>query len=245
MEPANLTTIMIYYHNRSTTIHYNIDHLDEDTMVNILECMLDKYKEYFGASDTHFCDSFSIKVSTTNIVLNQVSPLFCIATQAQKNTEPSLEPTADEVQVSATEEFFISAQGEFMNAQDYIERGSVKKDTSNLLSPNSGGFARPPPRRKAADNKSTYEFIRVADAAPAPTPGVVTREELARHNTKEDCWMSIEGMVYDVTPYIRYHPGGDKILLGKGKDATALYKKYHPWVNHSALIGKYFKGNLR
>ena len=70
MEPANLTTIMIYYHNRSTTIHYNIDHLDEDTMVNILECMLDKYKEYFGAADTHFCDSFSIKVSTTNIVLN-------------------------------------------------------------------------------------------------------------------------------------------------------------------------------
>ena len=132
-----------------------------------------------------------------------------------------------------------------MSAEDYIARGSVKTQ-QNFLSPTSGGvFKAPQPRRKAADNKSTYEFLRVADAQPAPRPGVITREELAQHNTPEDLWMSVEGMVYDVTEYRKYHPGGDKILLGKGKDATALYKKYHPWVNHSALIGKYFKGHLQ
>lgn len=77
MEPANLTTIIIYYHNRSTTMHYNEDHLEADDLNNMLDGMLDKLKEYFGASDTYFVDSFGIKVSTTNIVLNKVSPLFC------------------------------------------------------------------------------------------------------------------------------------------------------------------------
>ena len=118
-----------------------------------------------------------------------------------------------------------------MTAQEYIERGSTKTQ-SNFLSPTSGGFSAPIPRRKVHVNKSHNEFLKKAAEAPTPRPGMITREELARHNTREDCWMSIEGMVYDVTPYIQYHPGGDKILLGKGKDATALYKKYHPWVNH-------------
>ena len=66
-------------------------------MNNLLDGMLDKLKEYFGAADTHFVDSFGIKVSTTNIALNQVSPLFCVATQAEKNTDPTPNPTADEV----------------------------------------------------------------------------------------------------------------------------------------------------
>ena len=51
-------------------MHYNAEHLEADDMNNLLDGMLDKLKEYFGAADTHFVDSFGIKVSTTNIALN-------------------------------------------------------------------------------------------------------------------------------------------------------------------------------
>jgi cytochrome-b5 reductase len=95
------------------------------------------------------------------------------------------------------------------------------------------------------DNKSTYQFIRKAETAERVAPRDITKDELRQHNTREDCWMSVEGMVYDCTEYIQYHPGGDKIMLGAGKEATSLYKKYHPWVNHAALIGKYYRGNLK
>ena len=37
--------------------------------------------------------------------------------------------------------------------------------------------------------------------------------------------MVINGKVYDVTQYIPFHPGGQKILMGVGKDGTDLFSK--------------------
>ncbi|XP_077210029.1 cytochrome b5 [Tasmannia lanceolata] len=46
-------------------------------------------------------------------------------------------------------------------------------------------------------------------------------QEASEHNTKEDCWVVIDGKVYDVTTYLDEHPGGDDVLLtATGKDAT-------------------------
>lgn len=72
-----------------------------------------------------------------------------------------------------------------------------------------------------------------------------TEEEVAKHDTEEDCWTVYKGKVYDVTEYAAVHPGGRKIFLGKGKDCTELFDKYHPWVNCDYLIGKYQVGLLR
>ncbi len=53
-----------------------------------------------------------------------------------------------------------------------------------------------------------------------------TLEEVAKHSTPNDCWMVVDDMVYDVTPYIaqQKHPGGAAILDGCGKDATSIFK---------------------
>jgi cytochrome b involved in lipid metabolism len=51
-----------------------------------------------------------------------------------------------------------------------------------------------------------------------------TMEEVAKHSTKEDCWLLISGKVYDVTKNIGVHPGGEAILQGCGKDATTLFE---------------------
>lgn len=48
--------------------------------------------------------------------------------------------------------------------------------------------------------------------------------EVARHDHAEDCWLILEGEVYDVTPWVAAHPGGDHILRGCGKDATWFFE---------------------
>ncbi|XVF03167.1 hypothetical protein REPUB_Repub04eG0237700 [Reevesia pubescens] len=48
-----------------------------------------------------------------------------------------------------------------------------------------------------------------------------TMEEASQHNTKDDCWIIVDGKVYDVTSYLDEHPGGDDVVLeATRKDAT-------------------------
>jgi hypothetical protein len=57
--------------------------------------------------------------------------------------------------------------------------------------------------------------------------------------------MVLHGKVYNIGPYLMYHPGGSEILEKcLGKDATALFEKYHAWVNIEGLIGLLLVGYL-
>ncbi|CAG5132607.1 unnamed protein product, partial [Candidula unifasciata] len=52
----------------------------------------------------------------------------------------------------------------------------------------------------------------------------VTAGELAVHNTQKDLWMALRGKVYNMTPYMEYHPGGiDELMRAAGKDGTLLF----------------------
>jgi len=76
---------------------------------------------------------------------------------------------------------------------------------------------------------SLMDWIRLTKTTPdlAGNGGVmrqITYEELAKHNTENDCWMAINNKVYNVTPYIKFHPGGvDEIMKGAGINATAIF----------------------
>ena len=73
----------------------------------------------------------------------------------------------------------------------------------------------------------------------------ITQEELSRHASRYDCWMAIDGKVYDITQYVPYHPGGEDVLLkGAGKDCSVLFKKFHAWVNVESLLSRQLVGLL-
>lgn len=52
--------------------------------------------------------------------------------------------------------------------------------------------------------------------------------EVMKHNTLDDCWIAIEGQVYDVSGFLRKHPGGAaRILRYAGSDATSAFRQIH------------------
>eukprot|EP00930_Biecheleria_cincta_P041684 TRINITY_DN2861_c0_g1_i1.p1 TRINITY_DN2861_c0_g1~~TRINITY_DN2861_c0_g1_i1.p1 ORF type:complete len:261 (+),score=75.19 TRINITY_DN2861_c0_g1_i1:68-784(+) len=61
-------------------------------------------------------------------------------------------------------------------------------------------------------------------------------EEVAKHTSKQDCWVVVAGQVLDVTKFLGEHPGGElAILTFAGKDATEEFNMIHP----PDVIGKY------
>ena len=49
--------------------------------------------------------------------------------------------------------------------------------------------------------------------------------------------MSAALQVYNITPYMRFHPGGvAQLKRGAGIDSTSLFNKYHAWVNADMML---------
>jgi cytochrome b involved in lipid metabolism len=58
----------------------------------------------------------------------------------------------------------------------------------------------------------------------------VTPSELKKHNTPEDAWSTFYGKVYNITPYLRFHPGGESELMRvAGRDGTRLFGEFVTW----------------
>merc|ERR1712232_424553 len=56
-----------------------------------------------------------------------------------------------------------------------------------------------------------------------------TVEEVAKHRSKDDCWVIVNGLVLDVTDWLPVHPGGHQaIILFAGMDASTEWNQIHP-----------------
>ena len=54
---------------------------------------------------------------------------------------------------------------------------------------------------------------------------------LKLHNTRQDAWTAINGSVYNISPYLDYHPGGvPELMRIAGRDGTKLFGARHPYL---------------
>jgi len=100
----------------------------------------------------------------------------------------------------------------------------------------------PQGRRTGAFQKkggSTLQFVRLMqlDRDPAGLQGAspsrkVSMAEVTRHASKADAWTVLDGRVFNITPYMEYHPGGvAELMRSAGCNGTALFREVHPWVS--------------
>ncbi|XP_027109995.1 cytochrome b5 [Coffea arabica] len=74
---------------------------------------------------------------------------------------------------------------------------------------------------------------------------VHTFDEVVQHNKTKDCWLIIDGKVYDVTPFMEEHPGGDEVLLSAtGKDATNDFEDVGHSDSARDMMDQYYIGEI-
>ncbi|KAF7155537.1 hypothetical protein CNMCM6106_004683 [Aspergillus hiratsukae] len=74
----------------------------------------------------------------------------------------------------------------------------------------------------------------------------LTVEDVAGHKTRDDLWVIIHGKVYDLTKYIRDHPGGADVLLDvAGTDATEAYEDVGHSEDADEIMQTYLVGELK
>jgi predicted heme/steroid binding protein len=90
------------------------------------------------------------------------------------------------------------------------------------------------PKRRVVSFKS-----KGSASVDDPRKVFYTAEQVAKHSTRDDLWITIDDKVYDVTSYIDEHRGGDAILRRPGQDNTdGFHGEQHP--EHAADIASSF-----
>jgi len=62
---------------------------------------------------------------------------------------------------------------------------------------------------------------------PSSKGTLISLEELSKHRTPNDAWLSYKGKVYDVSNW-EDHPGGSVIFTHAGDDCTDVFAAFHP-----------------
>ncbi|KAL8262432.1 hypothetical protein R6Q59_023781 [Mikania micrantha] len=70
---------------------------------------------------------------------------------------------------------------------------------------------------------------------------LIPLSEVKQHNTEDSMWTVLKGRVYNITPYMKFHPGGvDMLMKAVGKDCTALFsgKRKTAWKKQLMVMGE-------
>jgi cytochrome b involved in lipid metabolism len=82
-----------------------------------------------------------------------------------------------------------------------------------------------------------FSFTEAGDTAASTLKREFTLEEINKHNTKTDCWVTLDGNVYDITRFLDIHKAGGDVFLSNAlvdRDMTATYRVVHKGISPTA-----------
>ncbi|PBP18809.1 FAD/NAD(P)-binding protein [Diplocarpon rosae] len=99
-------------------------------------------------------------------------------------------------------------------------------DSSRLAQQSQTSAA--PVLKKDGDSSDPGKVSKPNKAAFKIPEKEFTMEEVAKHNTKEDLWVVVKGVVMDVSDWLDEHPGGPQAIMNfMGRDATEEFEMLH------------------
>ncbi|KAH0833343.1 hypothetical protein J3R83DRAFT_12412 [Lanmaoa asiatica] len=163
---------------------------------------------------------------------DDVPPAFPAPNSAQRATPSSSTQSTSQIPTILTDNVLMPPPPlpDLASRQPGVSRAKPQIASSSLLAPMTTSERPKKPSRKVAlapgygpldwaSLKSSGGDLRGVETLLRIPPSV-----LKMHDKKEDAWTTINGKVYNITPYLPYHPGGEKELMRvAGRDGTKLF----------------------
>jgi len=153
-------------------------------------------------------NDISIRMAFCECKQSKSFPL-CDGTQCEKN--PSIGPLIIEI----TDKTVLSNRKKRRSQQPETQQPETQELQENLnkIEEKKVSFGKNLNQEKKIELPNKVDKRKIKN--------IFTQEQVKQHCTENDCWMIINGNVYDITAYFPYHPGGKRALLKfGGRDGT-------------------------
>lgn len=78
--------------------------------------------------------------------------------------------------------------------------------------------------KSAAECDLWFETLSETKRKKVAAARQISKKELEQHHSRDDCWIAINGTVYDVSKFLVHHPGGPEFLMQQaGRDGSDPY----------------------
>ena len=78
--------------------------------------------------------------------------------------------------------------------------------------------------------------VKTASQPSKPVVKAASKLVGAKEKDESQLWV-VHGVQYDLAGYIDRHPGGkEALLLGRGRDCSALFESYHPFTDKHRYV---------
>lgn len=124
-----------------------------------------------------------------------------------------------------------------------MESDEPESSASPSVRPSAAASASPAP---TATQTPTPTPTPTQTPSATPTTKGYTMADVAKRNTQAECWVVIDNRVYDLTDWIRQHPGGSGSIRSLcGTDGTSQFTSQHGGAGRpTSTLNGYYLGPL-
>src|SRR6056300_969370 len=148
----------------------------------------------------------------------------------EQTQEPSAE-TPEEESEQQSDEAAEQSEGESDAPETGQAEGSEEEDSrADEQAEDEAGEEDSRDEEPADEESDEPQPTQSAEPSPTPQESVngYTLAQVSERNSAAECWVVIDGGVYDLTQWIRSHPGGSGAIINLcGKDGTASFTSQH------------------
>jgi cytochrome b involved in lipid metabolism len=169
-------------------------------------------------------------------------------TQSTEPTETAQESTPSENEADdAASEDESAAGTESETQESQTATTATAEAQASSPSPSPAATATQTPTATATATATPSPSPTATEAPAAPVVVGYTLAEVAQRNTSSNCWVAIDGGVYDLTMWIRSHPGGSGAIIQLcGTDGTQQFLGQHGGqARPASVLDGYYIGPLR